>query len=62
MRLPLSVGCSQLYLAVSQIAAFFNHQYFWKESMGILDFLHEDNQRKTTSETITFGWMFILLS
>ena len=42
-------------LAANQIAAFFNHQYFWKEPMDILDFLLGDNhQRNAASETITF--------
>ena len=26
-----------------QIAGFFGHQYFWKESIKTLDFLHGDN-------------------
>ena len=35
-------------LATNEIAGFFDHQYFWKKSINILDFVHEDNhQRKT---------------
>ena len=36
LRLPLLVGCGQLYLSDSQTAGFFDHKYLWKES--ILDF------------------------
>ena len=45
-------------LLSNQIPGFFDHQYLWKESIGILDFLHGDNhQRKVASETTTLGWM-----
>ena len=27
-------------LSVNQIAVFFDHQYFWKEPMDLIDFLH----------------------
>ena len=30
-------------LLSNQIAGFFNNQYFRKESVDMLDFLHEDN-------------------
>ena len=36
LRLPLLVGCGQLYLSASQIAGFFDRKYLRKES--ILDF------------------------
>ena len=32
----------KLFLA-NQIAVFFDHQFLWKESINILDFLHGDN-------------------
>lgn len=28
-------------LLISQTAEFLNHQYLWKESLNMLDFLHE---------------------
>ena len=30
-------------LSVNQIAVFFDHQYVWKGSIDLLDFLHGDN-------------------
>ena len=30
-------------LLANQIAVFFDHQFLWKESINILDFLHGDN-------------------
>ena len=40
----------------NQTAVFFNHQYPWKESSDILDFLHRSNyQAKLASGTTCFG-------
>ena len=45
-------------LSPNQIALFIDHQYLWKESVNLLDFLHRDNpQRKVTCETTSFGWV-----
>ena len=35
-------------LSFSQIAKFFDHQYLWKESDDILDFLHGDSSGDST--------------
>ena len=43
--------------SASLIVVFFDHQYLWKESINILDFLHGDNKKKMASETTTFGWI-----
>ena len=46
-------------LSINQIAVFFDHQYLWKESINLLDYLHGINhQRKVASESNTFGWMW----
>ena len=46
-------------LSANQVAVFFDHQYLWKESIDPTDFLHGNNhQRKISSETITFGWVW----
>ena len=61
----LAVGCYQLYLSSNPKAGLFDHQYLWKESVNILDFLLGDNhQRKEASKTTTFGqvWLVVLLS
>ena len=43
---------------LSAIAVFFDHQYLWKESSHLLDFLRRDNnQKKLVSEATTFGWL-----
>ena len=43
-------------LSTSQISAFSDHQYLWKESIEGLDSLDGYNhQRNVTSETTTFG-------
>ena len=43
----------------NQTAVFFNHQYPWKESSDILDFLHRSNyQAKLASGTTCFGWVW----
>ena len=65
LRLPILVGCYQLYLSSNPKAGLFDHQYLWKESVNILDFLLGDNhQRKEASKTTTFGqvWLVVLLS
>ena len=41
--------------STNQIAGFFDHQYLWKQSNDILDFLHGGNhQGKVTSGATTF--------
>ena len=46
-------------LSIKQIAWFSDCQYLWKESTDLMYFLHEDyHQRKVTSETTTFGWVW----
>ena len=46
-------------LSTNQIAVFLDHQYFWKESIFTLDFLHGDNyQGKVGSETTAFVWVW----
>ena len=45
-------------LSASQIAVFFDHQYLWKESSDVLNFLHVDKyHRKVAYEATTFGWV-----
>ena len=42
---------------VNQITGLFDYQYFWKESIDNLDFLHGHNhQGKVASETTAFDW------
>ena len=36
-------GIDQIVLLFNDIAAFFDHQYFWKETSSILDLLHGDS-------------------
>ena len=56
MRLPILVECGQVYLLSNHISGIFNGQYLRKESIDILDLLHEDNhQRNEESETTTLG-------
>ena len=44
-------------LSTNQIAVFCNHQYLWKDSTDLLDFLHGDShQGKVAPETTTF-WL-----
>ena len=46
-------------LASNQIAGFSHHQYLWKESINILEFLHGgSHQRKVASGIATFGLMW----
>ena len=45
LRLPLLVGCSQLFLSSNQIAEFFDQRYHLKEPISVLDFLHGDNHQ-----------------
>ena len=41
---------------------FFYHQYTWKKSSGILVLMLEvSHQRGITPETITFGWMWLVV-
>ena len=42
----------------NQIAVVFYHQYLWKESSDLLDFLHGDIKRNIASEFSTFGWLW----
>ena len=59
VRLPLFVWCGQFYFSAIQIAGFFDHQYLWKKSINIFDFLYRDNhQRKVAPETTTFDWVW----
>ena len=45
-------------LLSNQIAGFFDHQHFWKESINVLDFLHGgSHQGKIASEATPFGLM-----
>ena len=50
--------CDQLYFSSSQTAGFFDHQYLWKESINILDFLH---QKEVAPGTTTFGWVWAIV-
>ena len=46
-------------LLSNQIARFFDHQYLWKESSDILDFVTGDiHYRKVVTVTTTFGWVW----
>ena len=45
LRLLLLVDCGLICLTSNQIAEFFDHQYLWKESIGILEFLHRDDHK-----------------
>ena len=46
-------------LSSNQIARFFDHQYLWKESISILEFLYEcSHQGKVASEATTFDAMW----
>ena len=48
-------------LSTNQIAGFFDQQYIRKESIDIVDFLHEDNHQGTAaSKTATFGSMWLV--
>ena len=50
------VGRDQVYVSPSQIAGFFDQQYYCKESVYVFDFLHGDNhQGKVASKTAAFG-------
>ena len=43
----------------NQIAGFFDHQYLWKESINILEFLHEGSQQgKISSETFSIYYFW----
>ena len=45
-----------LYLLSNQITGFFDHQYLWKTSCNMLDFLHKDShQAKVACGTTSFG-------
>ena len=56
------VGCSQLLHSSNEIARVFDHQYIWKKSNNLFDFLDGDSyQAKVASETITFGYMWLIL-
>ena len=40
-----------------KIIGFFDHQYLWKETTNVLDFLHGDvNQRRAACKTTTADW------
>ena len=42
----------------ASVPVLFDHQYLWKESSNLLDFLHgENHQGKVPSETTFFGWV-----
>ena len=46
-------------LSANQIVGFFDHQYFWKESVDILDLVHGDNHHGMVAyETATFLWVW----
>ena len=46
-------------LPTNQIVGFFDHKYFWKESIDILDLLHGDNPHGMVAyETATFLWVW----
>ena len=46
-------------LSTNQIAIFFDHQYPWKESVDIIDFLRGNNhQGEIGDETSAFGWVW----
>ena len=49
--------------SANQIAVFFNHQYFWRESSDLLDFLHgENHQAKVASRITSFGLGLLVVS
>ena len=46
-----------------KFAGFFDHQYLWKGTDGVLDFLHRDSyKRKKASKSFTIGWVWPGLS
>ena len=48
-----------LNFSYNQTAAFLDHQYFWKQSIGTLGFLHgNSHQDKVGLETTSFGWVW----
>ena len=50
--------CGQVCLLFNQIAGFFGHQYLWKASIDILEFLHGHSyQGKVAFGTTTFVWI-----
>ena len=59
LRLPLLVGCGQLYLLSNQIAGFFfYHQDLWKKLIDILIFQHGVSyQEAIASEATTLAWV-----
>ena len=45
------------------LSIFFDQQYLWKESIDLIDLLHEDNyQGKAAMRTTCFGWDWPLVS
>ena len=59
-----SIGwvCQVMPLVQSDFSVF-DHQYFQKESVDIVGFLHGDSQEgKIVSETITLGWFVLAMS
>lgn len=55
LRLLLLVGCVEVCLSSNQIEGFFDQQYFWEESIDVVDFLCGDiYYRKVAFEATIF--------
>ena len=58
LRVPLWVGCCQLFLLSNQIPGFLDHLYPKKKSGSLLEFLHADSPRvEVASEFTSYRWI-----